>query len=121
MSGRLIRPKTWDRIVKIFGARFGQSTNCLGSLWCNLCNKLCFGVYEAGNGHGIRFHKVEPMFAEWVAHGQPTVLFWACKTSPGLYELDQKGPCVVYIKLFEVNGLSCVEINRLMHEHNVLT
>ena len=84
VSGRLIGPKTWDRNVEIFGAHFGQSTDCLGNLWCNLCNKLCFYVYEAGNGHGIRFHKVEPMFGEWAAHGQPTVLFWDCKNSPGL-------------------------------------
>ena len=32
------------------------------------------------------------------------------KIVPGLYELDQKRPCVVCMKLFEVNGLSCVEI-----------
>ena len=54
--------------MEIFGAHFGQSTGCLGNLWCNLCNKLCFGVYEAGNGHGIRFHKVDPMFGEWAAY-----------------------------------------------------
>ena len=29
----------------------------------------CVLVYEAGNGHGIRFHKVESMFDEWAAHG----------------------------------------------------
>ena len=34
-----------------------------------------FGVHEAGNGHGIQFHKVEPMCAEWAVHGQPTALF----------------------------------------------
>ena len=49
--------------------------DCLGALGHNLCNKLCFGVHEAGNGHGIWFHKVEPMCVEWAAHGQPTVLF----------------------------------------------
>ena len=27
--------------------------------------QIVFGVHEAGNGHGIRFHKVEPMCAEW--------------------------------------------------------
>ena len=37
MSGRLICPKTWDRIVGIFGARFGQSMDCLGDLCDNLC------------------------------------------------------------------------------------
>ena len=43
------------------------------------------------------------------------------KTVSDLYELDQKGPCVVCMKLFELNGLCWVEINRLMHELNVLT
>ena len=51
----------------------------------------------------------------------PLLCFWTVKNSLGLYELDQKRPCVVCMKLFEVNGLSCVEINRLMHELNVLT
>ena len=47
--------------------------------------------------------------------------FGTVKNSLGLYELDQKHPCVVCMKLFEVNGLSCVEINKLMNELNVLT
>ena len=37
----------------------------LGTLGHDLCNKLCFGMYEAGNGQGIGFHKVESMFGEW--------------------------------------------------------
>ena len=61
--------------MEIFGAHFGESTNCLGNLCDNLCIKLCFGEHEAGNGHGLPFHKVEPMFDEWAAHGQPTALF----------------------------------------------
>ena len=51
VSGRLIGPKTWDRNVEIFGARFGQSTDCLGNLCDNLCNKLCFGVYKVENDY----------------------------------------------------------------------
>ena len=79
-----------------------------------LLNKLCFGVYEAGNGHGIRFHKVEPTFGEWVAHG--CSVLGLLKTVPSLCELDQKHPYVVCMKLFEMNGLSWLikEINRLM-------
>ena len=46
--------------------------DCLGTLGHDLYNKLCFGVYEAGNGHEIWFHKEEPMLDEWAAHGQPT-------------------------------------------------
>ena len=49
--------------------------DCLGTLGHDLCNKLFFGVYEAGNGHGIRFHQEGPTFSEWAAHEQPTVLF----------------------------------------------
>ena len=65
----------------------------LGGLWCNLCIKLCCDVHEVGNGHGIRSYEVEPMLGEWAAYGQPTVL-----------DLDQKCPCVVCMKLFELNG-----------------
>ena len=43
------------------------------------------------------------------------------KTSPSLCEMDHKRPCVLTLKLFEMNGLSCVEINRLMHKLDVLT
>ena len=32
-----------------------------GLLVYELCMKLYCGVYEAGNGHGFRVHKVEPM------------------------------------------------------------
>ena len=78
MSGRLIGPKSWDRSVEMFGACFGQCTDCLGNLCDNLCIKLCFGVYEAGNDHGFRFHKVEPMFDEWAAHEQLIARFWDC-------------------------------------------
>ena len=84
----------------------------------NLLNKLCFGVYEAGNGHGIGFHKVEPTFGEWAAHGS---ILGLLKTVSGLCELDQKRTCGLVLKLFEVNGLSCVGINRLMHKLDVLT
>ena len=52
--------------------------DCLGTLGHDLYNKLCFGVYDAENGHGIGFHKVELKFGEWAAHGQPTALFCDC-------------------------------------------
>ena len=51
----------------------------------------------------------------------PLLCFGTVKNSPNLYELDQKRPCIVCMKFFEVNDLSCVEIKRLMHELNVLT
>ena len=78
-------------------------------------------MYEAGNGHGIWFRKEEPMLDEWAAHGQPTCSFWDYKNSPSVYEMDHKRPCVLVLKFFEVNDLSCVEIDRLVHEFNVLT
>ena len=63
--------------------------DCLGNLCDNLCIKLCFGVYEVGNGHGFRFHKVKPMYDEWAAHGQPTAWFGTAKNSLDLHRLDQ--------------------------------
>ena len=53
--------------------------------------------------------------------GSPLALFWDCKNSPSLYEMYHKRPCVLTSKLFEVNGLSCVGINRLMYKLDVLT
>ena len=45
----------------------------------------------------------------------PLLSFETVKNSPGLHELDQKHPCVVCMKLFEVNGLNFVEFNMVMH------
>ena len=36
-----------------------------GLLVYELCIKSCFDVYGAGNGHGFRVHKVEPMLDDW--------------------------------------------------------
>ena len=43
--------------------------NCLSGLCDNLCNKLWFWCCWAENGHGFRFHKVEPMLGERAVHG----------------------------------------------------
>ena len=69
----------------------------------------------------IGFKKWNQCVVSGLPTDSPLLCFGTVKNSPGLYELDQKLPCVVCMKLFEVNGFSCVEINRLMHELNVLT
>ena len=62
------------------------------------------------------------MLDEWAAHRQPTYsVLGLLKTVTGLCEMDQKRPCVKCRKLFEVNDLICVEMDRLMHELRVLT
>ena len=61
VRGRLIRPKSWDRIVIIFGAIFivhGLCVDCVGCLCHDLCIKSCCDVYEAGIGREIRVHQV---------------------------------------------------------------
>ena len=61
MSGRLIGPKSWNRIVVIFESQIVQSVTVhgwFGLLDCVLCYKSCVGLYEAENGHEIRVHKV---------------------------------------------------------------
>ena len=76
--------------------------DCLGALDHNLFNKLCFCVYEAGNGHRNRFQKVEQRYDEWAAHGQATCsVLGLLKTVPGLCEMDQKRPCVGCLKLMK--------------------
>ena len=35
-----------------------------GLLVYELCIKLYYGVYEAGNGHGFQVHKVGPMLSD---------------------------------------------------------
>ena len=46
----------------------------------------------------------------------PHALFWDCKNSPSLYEMDHKCPFVLAFKLFDMNGLVGVEIDRLRHK-----
>ena len=69
----------------------------------------------------IGFKKWNQCLMSGLPTDSPLLCFGTIKNSPDLYELDQKLPCLVCMKLVEVNGLSCVEINRLMHELNVLT
>ena len=95
VNGYLVGPKTWDQIVGKCGTRFEQFRDCLGGLCDNLCNKLWFGCCWAGNGHGFRFHKVEPMLGEWAAHGQPTACLGTVKNSPSLLGWTENGPCVL--------------------------
>ena len=69
VSGRLIGPKTWGPNYEKLLEPFWTVQGLFGQLVLNLFNKLCCGVHEARNGHGFRVHKVEPMLAEWAAHG----------------------------------------------------
>ena len=48
----------------------------------------------------------------------PLALFWDCKNSPSLYEMDHKCPCVLELELFDVSGWNWLieEINRLILE-----
>ena len=59
VRGRLICPKSWDRIVIIFetsNVQSMQSTDCLCCVCWKLCIKWCFGMYRAGNGRETRVH-----------------------------------------------------------------
>ena len=121
MSGRLIGPKTWDRIVEIFRAILDS----LRTVWaaCGLiypinCVLVCMRSKMAMK---LGSTKRNRCVVSGLPMDSPLLCFVTVKNSPDLYELDQKRPCVVCMKLFEVNSLSCVEINRLMHELNVLT
>ena len=90
----------------------------MGGLCDNLCNKLWFGCFWAGNGHGFRFHKVEPMLGEWAAHGQPTARLGTVKNSLSLFGWTEICPCVFQEK-YCLNWMAwnCVGNNMLMHEN----
>ena len=55
------------------------------------------------------------MLGERATHGQPTAQFRTVKNSPGLHDWTKKCPCVICMKLLEMNGLSCVENDMFMH------
>ena len=61
----------------------------------NLCNKLWFECCWVENDHGFRFHKVEPMLGERVAHGQAIAQFRTVKNSSGLHDWTK----MVHVKL----------------------
>ena len=51
----------------------------------------------------------------------PLALFWDCKNSPEVVQIAQKTSMYWVLEIDEINGLSCVEIDRLIHDSNVLT
>ena len=66
VRGRLIGPKTWDRIDKIFGRKNGATVAAPRLIWCEK-NGYC-GVdhvlvwKKAGNGRVMRVHQVNRCF-----------------------------------------------------------
>ena len=59
-------------------------------------------MYEAGNDHGFRVHKVEPRFDEWAAHGQPIAGFLGLlKTVPGVVNWTK----IVHVLWLELCGI----------------
>ena len=62
----------------------------------------------AENGHGFQFHKVETMFGERAAHGQPTARFGTIKNSPDC-SLTKKGPCeIACVSLLDMRSMNDV-------------
>ena len=67
--------------------------DCLGGLCC-VCvfflmlnnMQIVFGCLRPEMAMDSRFHKVEPMLGERVAHGQSTVRLGTVKNSPGLLD-----------------------------------
>ena len=91
----MIGPENSELKCRKFGTCFGQSTDCLGGFCDNLCNKLWFGCYWGENGHGFRFHKLEPMLGERASHRQPITHLGTVKNNPGFLDGTENGPCVL--------------------------
>ena len=58
--------------------------------------QIVFGVYEAGNGHEFRFHKVEPMLGERAAHRQRTAQIGIVKNSSDLLVRRKMSMCYLH-------------------------
>ena len=59
VKGRLIGPKTWDRIDKIFERKMEQpvfAPRLFGLFGSSLCIECLLGMHWAGNGRGLRVH-----------------------------------------------------------------
>ena len=65
LNDRLISPKTWDRIVGIFGDGL-NSPRTVWSSWVMIYALIHVLVcMRSGLGHEFRVHKVEPMLGDW--------------------------------------------------------
>ena len=59
VRGRLIGPKTWDRIDKIFERKMEQPVTApwlFGCSLCDLCIRCFLGMHWARNGRGLQVH-----------------------------------------------------------------
>ena len=54
---------------------------------------------------------MEPRLDKWAARGQPLLGYGTVNNSPGFVRNGHKGLCILTLKLCELNGLVCVEIN----------
>ena len=122
MRGRLIGPKNLGPNCWNFWRLFRLSVTVqklIGLVVLKLSIKLYVGMYEAGNSP---WNSIPPRGTDVGGVGCPwtipLALFWDCKSSPSLYEIDHKCPCVLAMELFDVSGLSWLikEINRLMFD-----
>ena len=53
VRGRLISPKTWDRINKIFGRKNGAAVAAPRLIWCEKMGILVLIIYWYGNRPGM--------------------------------------------------------------------
>ena len=63
--------------------------------------QIVFGVYEAGNGHVFRFHKVEPMLVRGLPTISPLLKLGLLKIV-SVCLLDIKCPCVIRMNLLKI-------------------
>ena len=97
VSCHLIGPKTWDRIVGIFGAHLDSPR----TVWA-----ACVGIYSINYvvvcmrpemAMDFRFTKWSRCWMSGLPVDSPLALFWDCKNSPSLCEMDQKNVHVLCV------------------------
>ena len=95
VRGRLIGPKTWDRIVGIFGAIL-DSPRTVWAAWVVIyaLNHVLVCM-RPGMAMDFGFIKWNRGWTSGMPMDSPLLGFGTVKISPGLCELDKNRPCFV--------------------------
>ena len=95
VRGRLIRPKTWDRIVGIFGAILDSSQTVWAAWDVIYALNHVLVCMRPGMAMDFWFIKWNRGWTSGLPMDNPLLGLGTVKISLGLCELDKNRPCVV--------------------------
>ena len=97
VRGRLIGPKTWDRIVRIFGATLDSPLTVWAAWVVIYALNHVLVCMRPGMAMDFGFTKWNRGWRSGLPMDSPQLGFRTVKISPGLCELDKNCPCAVFL------------------------